>query len=222
MVIKVYVSGISGNKEVKKRQQRVTMILDSKNIQYTVIDIAEPGNEGDKEFMQENSKARDSKHPLPPQIFNGEHYCGDYEDFDMANELDTLEKFLKTSINEDNSNNLENGISNGSKQEIIKEDSLKEGYEESSEETVSNVNHNDVEAVSLGNDAQSELEEIPHNSGDTSKDLDEITSDLDNNTNPLDTHANVGDESESLKNDENEHEAAEVDKLSSNDSTDEE
>lgn len=64
----------------------------------------------------------------------------------------------------------------------------------SSEETVSNVNHNDVEAVSLGNDAQSELEEIPHNSGDTSKDLDEITSDLDNNTNPLDTHANVGDE----------------------------
>lgn len=34
----------------------------------------------------------------------------------MANELDTLEKFLKTSINEDNSNNLENGISNGSKQ----------------------------------------------------------------------------------------------------------
>lgn len=61
---------------MKKRQQRVTMILDSKNIQYTVIDIAEPGREGDKEFMQENSKTRDSKHPLPPQIFNGDHYCG--------------------------------------------------------------------------------------------------------------------------------------------------
>lgn len=62
--------------QVKKRQQRVTMILDSKNVEYTVIDIAEPGRESDKEFMQENSKAKDSKHPLPPQIFNGDHYCG--------------------------------------------------------------------------------------------------------------------------------------------------
>lgn len=52
------------------------MILDSKNLKYNVIDIAEPGNENEKEFMQENSKVRDSKHPLPPQIFNGDHYCG--------------------------------------------------------------------------------------------------------------------------------------------------
>lgn len=64
----------------------------------------------------------------------------------------------------------------------------------SSAETVSNVNHNDVEAVSLGNDEPSELEEIPPNPGDTSKDLDEITSDLDNISDPLDTHENVGDE----------------------------
>ncbi len=105
MVVRVYVSGISGNKEVssttitifsmfippgnrtvnsaftssfqvKKRQQRVTMILESKNIKYNVIDITEPGKENEKEFMQENSKARDSKHPLPPQIFNDERYCG--------------------------------------------------------------------------------------------------------------------------------------------------
>lgn len=64
----------------------------------------------------------------------------------------------------------------------------------SSEETVSNVNHIEVEAVPLGNETQNEREEIPHNPGDTSKDLDEITSDLDNNTNPLDTRANVCDE----------------------------
>lgn len=52
------------------------MILDSKNIKYSLIDITEPGKENEKEFMQENSKARDSKHPLPPQIFNDDHYCG--------------------------------------------------------------------------------------------------------------------------------------------------
>lgn len=52
------------------------MILDSKNIEYNVIDIAEPGNENEKEFMLENSRSRDAKHALPPQIFNGDHYCG--------------------------------------------------------------------------------------------------------------------------------------------------
>ncbi|XP_067012939.1 SH3 domain-binding glutamic acid-rich protein homolog [Anabrus simplex] len=95
MVVKVYVSGISGNKEVKKHQQRVLMILDSKSIAYETIDITEPGKEEEKEFMQQNSKARDSKYPLPPQLFNNEEYCGDYEEFDLANENDELDKFLK-------------------------------------------------------------------------------------------------------------------------------
>lgn len=95
MVIKVYTSGISGNKEVKKRQQRIMMILDSKGIKYEPIDITEPGRELDKQFMQDNAKAKDSKHPLPPQIFNEEDYCGDYDGFDLANENDVLEAFLK-------------------------------------------------------------------------------------------------------------------------------
>lgn len=95
MVVKIYISGISGNKEVKKRQQRVLMILDSKNVAYETIDITEPGKEMEKEFMQSNGIARDSKYPLPPQMFNEEEYCGDYEDFDLANEMDELEEFLK-------------------------------------------------------------------------------------------------------------------------------
>ncbi|XP_068150148.1 SH3 domain-binding glutamic acid-rich protein homolog isoform X2 [Drosophila tropicalis] len=102
MVLKVYVSGMSGNKEVKKRQQRVLMILDSKNIQYDTVDITEPGKEGEKELMQNKSTSNggtvsdpEPRHPLPPQIFNDEEYCGDYDAFDMANEIDTLEVFLK-------------------------------------------------------------------------------------------------------------------------------
>lgn len=102
MVIKVYISGMSGSKEVKKRQQRVTMILDSKHISYTVIDITEPGQEGEKDFMQKNSEHNGStisdptpRHPLPPQLFNDGEYCGDYDDFDLANEIDNLEVFLK-------------------------------------------------------------------------------------------------------------------------------
>ncbi|KAK5646010.1 hypothetical protein RI129_004474 [Pyrocoelia pectoralis] len=88
--------------KVKKRQQRVLMILDSKNIKYDVVDIAEPGNEDAKEFMQSNAKSfgatigdANPRSPLPPQIFNDEDYCGDYDQFDTANEIDEIEKFLK-------------------------------------------------------------------------------------------------------------------------------
>uniref|UniRef100_A0A2S2Q938 SH3 domain-binding glutamic acid-rich n=1 Tax=Sipha flava TaxID=143950 RepID=A0A2S2Q938_9HEMI len=98
MVVKVYISGISGNKEVKKRQQRVTMILDSKSITYDLVDITEPGKEDEKTYMQTNSKSKDgSKNALPPQIFNDDVYCGDYDDFDTANEMDELDKFFDIS-----------------------------------------------------------------------------------------------------------------------------
>lgn len=52
------------------------MILDSKNVQYEIIDITEPGKEDSKEYMQANANPKDSKYPLPPQIFNEEDYCG--------------------------------------------------------------------------------------------------------------------------------------------------
>jgi len=39
-------------------------------------------------------KKEGQRHALPPQIFNGEKYCGDYDDFDVANEEDELEEFL--------------------------------------------------------------------------------------------------------------------------------
>lgn len=68
---------------MKKRQQRVLLILDSKNVKYEVIDIAEPGAEEAKDFMQNNSTSMgctisdpNPRHPLPPQIFNDDVYCG--------------------------------------------------------------------------------------------------------------------------------------------------
>lgn len=103
MVITVYISGISGNKEVKKRQQRVQMILESKNVEYEAIDIAEPDRQAERDRVKNCGANQPS---LPPQIFNGEEYCGDYDQFDLANETDELEKFLKIPIpnNVSNSN----------------------------------------------------------------------------------------------------------------------
>lgn len=78
------------------------MILESKHIEHVLIDIAEPGKEPEKEFMQKNSTSlgatsgdTNPRNPLPPQFFNDDAYCGDYEGFDLANEIDEIEVFLK-------------------------------------------------------------------------------------------------------------------------------
>ena len=48
-----------------------------------------------RDLMRASAKKKEGqRHALPPQIFNGEKYCGDYDDFDVANEDDELEEFL--------------------------------------------------------------------------------------------------------------------------------
>ena len=45
--------------------------------------------------MKEKSKKRvGERFPKPPQIFNNDQYCGDYEDFELANEEGRLPPFL--------------------------------------------------------------------------------------------------------------------------------
>lgn len=46
-------------------------------------------------FLGGTASDPDPRHPLPPQVFNDEEYCGDFEQFELANEIDTLEDFLK-------------------------------------------------------------------------------------------------------------------------------
>jgi glutaredoxin len=96
MVIKVFISGISASKEVKKRQQRAQMLLDSLRVKYETIDITEPGHEEEKELMKNVCKKRNNNTiALPPQFFNDDQYCGDYEDFEVASDDDTVLSFLK-------------------------------------------------------------------------------------------------------------------------------
>lgn len=95
MAIKVYISGNSGNKEIVTHQQRIFMILNSLAIECEAVDIAGPGMDEAKDYMRAEGKKKDGqRYCLPPQIFNGEKYCGDYDDFDLANEDDELEEFL--------------------------------------------------------------------------------------------------------------------------------
>jgi len=88
----VFLSSVSSNLETKKNQQKIKMVLDGKKIPYRLIDIS--SNEEGKQVMRElagNPKC------LPPQIANGDQYCGDFAAFDEAVEMENLNEFLKLS-----------------------------------------------------------------------------------------------------------------------------
>merc|ERR1711892_944635 len=93
--IKIFISGNSGSKEITNSQHRITMILKSLGIPMEPVDISAPGMDEQRDIMRAGAKKKEGqRHALPPQIFNGDKYCGDYDDFDVANEDDELEEFL--------------------------------------------------------------------------------------------------------------------------------
>jgi len=52
-----------------------------------LVDFTAPGNESERRFMMKHARVRPGKRiPQAPQLFNDENYCGDYQDFDIANE----------------------------------------------------------------------------------------------------------------------------------------
>merc|ERR1712234_19962 len=93
--IKIFISGNSGSKVITNQQHRIIMILKSLGIGMQLVDISAPGMDDQRDSMRASAKKKEGqRHALPPQIFNGEKYCGDYDDFDVANEDDELEEFL--------------------------------------------------------------------------------------------------------------------------------
>jgi len=87
MVVKVYISRTTGNKEMKKKQDHILWILESKQIDHQQVDIGDPLQEKERQFMRENTANNGitnngkSKNALPPQIFNDQDYVGDYSTF---------------------------------------------------------------------------------------------------------------------------------------------
>nr|XP_012420284.1 PREDICTED: SH3 domain-binding glutamic acid-rich-like protein 3 [Odobenus rosmarus divergens] len=90
--IKVYYTSVSGSREVKQRQEEVTRILDIYKIKYELIDISVS-----LKVLQEMRMKVSTPKALPPQIFNGQEYCGvrDFEMFHKAKENKEILKFLK-------------------------------------------------------------------------------------------------------------------------------
>ncbi|XP_057219503.1 SH3 domain-binding glutamic acid-rich-like protein 2 [Triplophysa rosa] len=98
MVIRVYVASSSGSVAVKKHQQAVVGFLESNRISFEEVDITML--EDQRLWMYQNipeKKQPEKGNPLPPQIFNGDDYCGDYEDFFQSKETNTVSSFLRLS-----------------------------------------------------------------------------------------------------------------------------
>nr|XP_014426929.1 SH3 domain-binding glutamic acid-rich-like protein 3 [Pelodiscus sinensis] len=76
--------------QIKSQQSEVTRVLDGKNIKYELVDISQ-----DNALREEMRTRSGNPKAIPPQIFNGDHYCGDYELFVEAVEQNTLQEFLK-------------------------------------------------------------------------------------------------------------------------------
>ncbi|XP_047662088.1 SH3 domain-binding glutamic acid-rich protein isoform X13 [Tachysurus fulvidraco] len=95
MVIKVFLASSSGSTAIKKKQQDVLGFLEALKIDYAQLDIA--SNEENRMWMRENvpgEKKPSNGIPLPPQIFNEDNYCGDYETFFDAKEDNSVYEFL--------------------------------------------------------------------------------------------------------------------------------
>lgn len=95
MVIKVFVATSSGSIAIRKKQQEVVGFLEANKIDFKELDIA--GDEDNRKWMRENvpgEKKPQNGIPLPPQIFNEEHYCGDFDSFFSAKEENIIYSFL--------------------------------------------------------------------------------------------------------------------------------
>ncbi|XP_040576137.1 uncharacterized protein [Lepeophtheirus salmonis] len=119
-------------------QQRIFMILNSLNIENAPVDIAGPGMDEARDFMRANGKKKEGeRNVLPPQIFNEEKYCGDYDDFDIANEDDLLEEFLGLPKKAPLDDPAAGGVNENDASKLSKEDEnakTEENEEESPEE----------------------------------------------------------------------------------------
>ncbi|CAL8363005.1 unnamed protein product [Arctogadus glacialis] len=90
MAIKLYYTTVTASREVKSQQAEMMRILESKSIKFELIDISVGGEVRDEMRNKAGNLAA-----VPPQLFNDDQYCGNFELFSEAVEADTVEQFLK-------------------------------------------------------------------------------------------------------------------------------
>uniref|UniRef100_A0AC11DQP0 SH3 domain binding glutamate rich protein like 2 n=1 Tax=Ovis aries TaxID=9940 RepID=A0AC11DQP0_SHEEP len=88
-------SGSRREDPIKKKQQDVVRFLEANKIEFEEVDITM--SEEQRQWMYKNippEKKPAQGNPLPPQIFNDDQYCGDYDSFFESKESNTVFSFL--------------------------------------------------------------------------------------------------------------------------------
>merc|ERR1712223_1265427 len=134
----VYMTSVSSKLQISKQQRAILDFLDARGIEYRPVDMcANLKARGQMlEKLPEDSKP-EGKQVLPPQVFNGEDYCGDYEQFFDAREIDLIYSFFKLNPPEGSSEWL---AANPPKEEEP-EDMTEEIEEVEEEEEEENIDH---------------------------------------------------------------------------------
>ncbi|XP_061575077.1 SH3 domain-binding glutamic acid-rich protein isoform X1 [Cololabis saira] len=164
MVIKVYLATSSGSTAIKKKQQDVVGFLEAIKVDYTQLDIA--CNVDNRLWMRENvpeEKKPANGIPLPPQIFNDESYCGDYETFFDAKEDNAVFSFLglppPPGSKEARQADKEHIVENGTHAEENPDDLVEAPVEElHGEGEGGEANDEDAEGETAGDEAPAEEE----------------------------------------------------------------
>ncbi|XP_043975482.1 SH3 domain-binding glutamic acid-rich protein isoform X2 [Gambusia affinis] len=139
MVIKVFLATSSGSTAIKKKQQDVVGFLEALKVEYAELDIA--CNEQNRMWMRQNvpeEKKPSNGIPLPPQIFNEESYCGDYDTFFDAKEDNTVYAFLglppppgsKEALQAEKEHIMQNGTQEENPDDSVKHNGDAQGEEE--------------------------------------------------------------------------------------------
>uniref|UniRef100_A0A667YBW5 SH3 domain binding glutamate-rich protein n=1 Tax=Myripristis murdjan TaxID=586833 RepID=A0A667YBW5_9TELE len=167
MVIKVFLASSSGSTAIKKKQQDVVGFLEALKVDYTQLDIA--CNEENRMWMRQNvpeDKKPSNGIPLPPQIFNEESYCGDYDTFFDAKEDNSVYSFLGLppppgSKSKEVPEEERNGDAHGEDEEEQAQGAEEEEHNEGEEEVAEGETAGDeaTEGETAGEEAPAEEEE---------------------------------------------------------------
>ena len=60
--------------QIKRKQTHIFYVLESKGIEHSRVNIADPRQDELKKFMNTNTPAEDGKKILPPQIFHDDEH----------------------------------------------------------------------------------------------------------------------------------------------------
>ncbi|CAF2712699.1 unnamed protein product [Rotaria sp. Silwood2] len=87
-------TSITSNQLIIGNQRKLKHILDANKIDYIDIDVSDPKNVNEKEFLQRTLTSSNKTLNLP-QIFINDEYCCDFDGLLSAVETNTVKDILK-------------------------------------------------------------------------------------------------------------------------------